>query len=65
MNKRNEIEKSLQILLWIWFGTISSFSAVNVVNIAKLESKVESLEQYNKILNDRIMIIKLQNMENK
>lgn len=41
--KQKEISRTLQILLWLWFGLITSFSATNVVNIAKLETEVNEL----------------------
>jgi hypothetical protein len=43
MNNNQDIQKSLQILLWLWFGTMTSFTIVNTVNIAKLESQVNNL----------------------
>jgi cell division protein FtsB len=58
-----KVEKSLQVLLWLWFGTITSFCAVNVVNIAKLETRVDLLEKHNKTLNDRITLLKHQNLK--
>jgi hypothetical protein len=45
--KNKEIIKTLQVLLWIWFGTITSFAIVNTVNIAKLETD-------NKLIHDQI-----------
>ncbi len=44
MKKDCQIQKSLQILLWLWFGTITSFTAVNVVNIVKLETKIDMIK---------------------
>jgi cell division protein FtsB len=41
--KQKEITKTLQVLLWLWFGTMTSFTIVNTVNIAKLESQVKNL----------------------
>jgi hypothetical protein len=38
--KQKEIGKTLQILLWVWFGIITSFVSVNVVNIARLETEM-------------------------
>jgi cell division protein FtsB len=60
-----QTQKSLQVLLWVWFGVITSFVIMNVVNIAKLETQVKALENTNKTLNDRITLLKLQNSENK
>jgi hypothetical protein len=47
--KQKEIIKTLQVLLWLWFGTITSFTIVNVANIVKLETQVKDL---NHQLND-------------
>jgi uncharacterized membrane protein YgcG len=47
--KQKEITRTLQVLLWLWFGTITSFTIVNTVNIAKLETQVKDL---NHQLND-------------
>jgi hypothetical protein len=58
-----QTQKSLQVLLWLWFGVITSFCSTNVVNISKLETQVKSLENVNKTLNDRIVFLKLQNLE--
>lgn len=60
-----QAQKSIQVLLWLWFGLITSFCAVNVVNIARLETQVKTLENNNKLLNDRINIIKLDHIKNK
>jgi hypothetical protein len=58
-----QTQKSLQVLLWLWFGVITSFCSTNFVNISKLETQVKSLENANKTLNDRIVFLKLQNLE--
>jgi hypothetical protein len=42
---QKETAKSLQILLWLWFGVMTSFVATNVVNIAKLETKIQTHNQ--------------------
>jgi hypothetical protein len=47
--RHKEICRTLQVLLWLWFGTITSFTIVNTVNIAKLETQVKDL---NHELND-------------
>jgi len=47
--RHKEIIKTLQVLLWLWFGTITSFAIVNMTNIAKLETQVKNL---NDELND-------------
>ena len=51
--KQKQISLTLQILLWLWFGLITSFVSVNVVNIVKLETenkllkeKIDTLESY-------------------
>ncbi len=47
--KQKEICRTIQVLLWLWFGTITSFTIVNVSNIVKLETQVKDL---NHQLND-------------
>lgn len=42
---KNNIKKSLQVLLWLWFGIITSFTCVNVVNIARLETRLDSFKE--------------------
>jgi hypothetical protein len=56
--KQKEIHKTLQVLLWIWFGTITSFVSTNVVNIAKLETENKILRQNITHLESRIEFIK-------
>jgi len=41
---QKEIKRTIQVLLWIWFGTMTSFVATNVVNIAKLETQVSDIK---------------------
>jgi hypothetical protein len=41
-NKQKDICRSVQVLLWLWFGTITSFVSVNVVNIARLETQIKN-----------------------
>jgi hypothetical protein len=53
-------QKTLQVLLWLWFGVMTSFVITNVVNIAKLENQVKSLENHNKTLTQRLDFIKLE-----
>jgi cell division protein FtsB len=65
MEEHKEIQRSLQVLLWIWFGTITSFCAVNVANIVKLETQVDTMKDQLNMLNDRITILKYQNLKNK
>lgn len=57
MSKDKQIEKTIQILLWLWFGIITSFTAVNVVNIARLETE-------NKLLRENITMIRQYLIEN-
>ncbi len=54
MDKQREIQKTLQILLWLWFGLVNSFIATNVVNIAKLETQIKILENSAKMSNNDI-----------
>jgi hypothetical protein len=51
MQNKKDIEKSLQVLLWLWFGTITSFVSVNVVNIVRLEAE-------NKLLKENITMVR-------
>lgn len=57
MCKSKQVERSLQVFLWLWFGTITSFCAVNVVNIARLETE-------NKLIKGTITIIEKHLIEN-
>ena len=41
--------KILQVILWVWFGTITAFTAVDIANVARLEAQVKNL---NDELND-------------
>jgi hypothetical protein len=58
MNNQKQIHKTLQVLLWLWFGVITSFTAVNVVNIVKLETQVKNLSQDNQNLRSSINLLK-------
>jgi hypothetical protein len=58
MSNQKQIHKTLQVLLWLWFGVITSFTAVNVVNIAKLETQVEILGQDNQNLQSSVNLLK-------
>jgi len=59
MNKKqNEITRTIQVLLWIWFGLTSSFIATNVVNIAKLETEVSNFNNELHRLEKRFLLIK-------
>jgi hypothetical protein len=56
--KQKEIIRTLQVLLWIWFGVVTSFVSTNVVNIAKLETENKILRQNITHLENRIEFIK-------
>ncbi len=58
MKKYIQIQKSLQIILWLWFGLITSFTSVNVVNIARLEAKFDSIKSIPKTQNNYYTISK-------
>jgi cell division protein FtsB len=59
MNNQTQHIKTLQILLWLWFGTITSFASVNVINIAKLEAQNEILHKNIDQLRDQIIILNI------
>jgi cell division protein FtsB len=56
--KNKEICRTLQVLLWIWFGVMTSFVATNVVNIAKLQTENKVLKENITTLESRIAFIK-------
>jgi hypothetical protein len=56
--KHKEICRTLQVLLWVWFGTITSFVSTNVVNIARLETENKILQENITHLENRIAFIK-------
>lgn len=56
--KQKEIIRTLQVLLWLWFGIMTSFVAVNVVDIARLETQVKILHQDVKNLQSSIVLSK-------
>jgi len=56
--KNKEICRTLQVLLWIWFGVMTSFVSTNVVNIEKLETENKILRQNITHLESRIEFIK-------
>jgi hypothetical protein len=58
--KHKNICLTLQVLLWLWFGTITSFVSVNVVNIARLETEIKQLNHNIDDLEDRILFLKQQ-----
>jgi hypothetical protein len=57
---KKQVCLTLQIILWLWFGTITSFVSVNVVNIARLETEVKQLNHNIDDLQDRILFLKRQ-----
>jgi hypothetical protein len=56
--KQKEIIRTLQVLLWLWFGVVTSFVSTNVVNIAKLQTENKILRQNITHLESRIPFIK-------
>jgi len=56
--KQKEICRTLQVLLWIWFGTMTSFTVVNTVNIAKLETQIKNLNYELNSLENRHLLLK-------
>jgi hypothetical protein len=58
--KQKEICRTLQIILWLWFGTITSFVAVSVVNIARLETQIKYLDQELYDLQKQYLLLKHQ-----
>ena len=53
-----QVQKLLQVLLWLWFGLMTSFVAVGVVNIAKLETEVKNLNHKMDDLQKRHLLLK-------
>jgi hypothetical protein len=62
--KHTEIKKSLQVLLWIWFGTMTSFVSTNVVNIVKLENQTQMTQEQIQNLEKRILLLKYHSTSN-
>jgi hypothetical protein len=56
--KQKEITRTLQVLLWLWFGTITSFTIVNTVNIAKLETGNKLIHEKLNNLERRHLLLK-------
>ena len=56
--KQKEITKTLQVLLWLWFGTITSFAIVNMTNIAKLETQMKNCTHQIQDLEKRHLLLK-------
>lgn len=65
MNNDKEIQRCLQLLLWVWFGIVTSFVSVNVVNIAKLETEIKLLEQDNMLFKQHMAHLKYDDLKNK
>ena len=57
-SKHKKICLTIQILLWVWFGTITSFVANNVVNIAKLETESKSKQKQIENLETQLLLLK-------
>jgi hypothetical protein len=55
--KQKEICRTIQILLWLWFGTMTSFVIVNVVNIARLETELKLVNKQLENLEKRYLIL--------
>jgi hypothetical protein len=56
--KSKEICRTIQVLLWLWFGTITSFTVVNMANIVKLETDSKAVHEQLKNLDKRILLLK-------
>ena len=56
--KNKEICRTLQVLLWLWFGVTTSFVFTNVVNIARLQTENKILRENITVLEDRIVLLK-------
>jgi hypothetical protein len=56
--KNKEVIKTLQVLLWLWFGTITSFTIVNMANIVKLETDSKAVHERLNNLDKRILLLK-------
>jgi hypothetical protein len=56
--KQKEISRTLQVLLWLWFGTMTSFTIVNTVNIAKLETQMKNCTHQIQDLEKRHLLLK-------
>jgi hypothetical protein len=50
--------KILQVILWLWFGTITSFVSANVVNIARLETQIKNCTHQIQDLEKRHLLLK-------
>jgi hypothetical protein len=56
--KQKEITRTLQVLLWLWFGTMTSFAIVNMTNIAKLETQMKNCTHQIQDLEKRHLLLK-------
>jgi hypothetical protein len=56
--KQKEIHRTLQVLLWLWFGTITSFAVTNFVNIAQLETNNNQIHDQIQNLEKRHLLLK-------
>jgi hypothetical protein len=56
--RQKEITKTLQVLLWLWFGTITSIALVNMTNIAKLETQIKNINYELDSLENRHLLLK-------
>ena len=59
--KSKEICRTIQVLLWLWFGIITSFTVVNTENIVKLETESKAIYKQLDNLNKRILLLEYEN----
>ena len=59
--KSKEICRTIQVLLWLWFGIITSFTVVNMANIVKLETESKAIYKQLDNLNKRILLLEYDN----
>jgi hypothetical protein len=57
-SKHKEIHRTLQVLLWLWFGTMTSFAVTNFVNIAQLETDNKLIHEQLNNLEKRHLLLK-------
>lgn len=62
--KSKEICRTIQVLLWLWFGIITSFTVVNMANIVKLETDSKAIYEQLDNLNKRILLLQYTNQRN-
>jgi hypothetical protein len=63
-SKHTEIHRTLKVLLWLWFGTITSFAATNFVNIAQLETDNKLIHEKLNNLEKRHLLLKYHTTSN-